>query len=94
MDESDLQAEAMEAVEAARRLARECAELLGDREGYPFYLKIAQQYPETYVRKILNHVLALPPERIRTSRGALFNWLIEHHGKIPHNGESTQDDRA
>jgi hypothetical protein len=25
--------------------------------------------------------MEVPDERIRTSRGALFNWLIQRHGK-------------
>jgi hypothetical protein len=69
-------------------LAQELAERLGDPEGLPLYLKVAKQYTESSIRQILRRVLEVPDERIRTSRGALFNWLIHRYGKHDptHNG--------
>lgn len=65
----------------AEYLAKELAERLGDPEGLPFYRKVATQYPESVLREMLHRVLAVPAPHIRTSRGALFNWLIQHYGK-------------
>ncbi len=62
-------------------LAQELAERLRDPEGLPLYLKVAKQYSESSIRQILGRVLEVPDERIRTSRGALFNWLIHRYGK-------------
>ncbi len=59
-----------------KKLALELADALGDRTGFGYYLTIAQRYRESHVRKVLEHVLSIPPHRIRTTRGALFNWLI------------------
>jgi hypothetical protein len=69
-------------------LAQELAARLGDPEGLPLYLKVAHRYTESSIRQILGRVLDVPDERIRTSRGALFNWLIHRHGKntTTHNG--------
>ena len=60
-------------------LALEIAEKLGDPKALPLYVKIAQKNPEHRIRLILNKVLKVPDDRIRTSRGAYFNWLIHHH---------------
>jgi hypothetical protein len=62
-------------------LAQELAERLGDPQGLPLYLKVARRYTESSIRQILGRVMEVPDERIRTSRGALFNWLIHRHGK-------------
>ena len=61
-------------------LAQELAERLGDPQGLPLYLKVARRYTESSIRQILGRVMEVPDERIRTSRGALFNWLIHRHG--------------
>ena len=61
-------------------LAQELTERLDDPQGLPLYLKVARRYTETSIRQILGRVLEVPDERIRTSRGALFNWLIQRHG--------------
>jgi len=62
-------------------LAQELAERLADFQGLPLYLKVARWYTESSIRQILGRVMEVPDERIRTSRGALFNWLIHRHGK-------------
>jgi hypothetical protein len=67
-------------------LAHELAERLGDAPGLPLYLKVARRYTESSIRQILGRVMEIPDERIRTSRGALFNWLIQRYGtRLPPN---------
>ena len=61
-------------------LAQELAERLGDPDGLPLYLKVVKRYTESTIRHLLGQVLEVPDERIRTSRGALFNWLIQRYG--------------
>ncbi len=61
-------------------LAQELAERLGDPDGLPLYRKVATRYTESSICHILGQVMEVPDERIRTSRGALFNWLIHRHG--------------
>jgi hypothetical protein len=72
-------------------LAQELAERLGDAPGLPLYLIVARRYTETSIRQILGRVLEIPDERIRTSRGALFNWLIQRYGK-PRSSKDTAAD--
>jgi len=74
-------------------LAQELAERLHDPEGLPLYLKVAKQYTESSIRQILRRVLEVPDERIRTSRGALFNWLIHRHGKRDTTNNGAADTR-
>jgi hypothetical protein len=74
-------------------LAQELAERLGDPDGLPFYLKVARRYSETFIRSMLSRVLEYPPERIQKSRGALFNWLIRHHGDHPNPNGPAADPR-
>ena len=59
-------------------LALEIAEKLGDQKNAPFYLKMAETYSEHRIREVLEKVERVPEERIRVSRGALFNWLIHN----------------
>ncbi len=56
----------------AEALTRELAERLGDPDGVPLYRAIAQQYPEAVIRQMSARALAVPHERIRTSRGAFY----------------------
>lgn len=61
------------------RLALELARRLNDEESLPFFLGITKRYSEPFLRKLLDQTLAVPAERIRKSRGALFNWLLQRH---------------
>lgn len=70
----------------AEALAQELAERLGDPDGLPFYIAISRDLPESLVRAILRMVLEIPEDRIRKSRGALFNWMLQHYdeqGALP-----------
>ena len=62
-------------------LAREIAEKLDDPKGLPTYLSIAKKHSESRIRQILEKVLKVPEKQIRISRGAYFNWLIQHENK-------------
>lgn len=72
-------------------LASELAEKLGDPKGIALYRKIAKQYEEPYIRSMLSQVMEVPPDRIRTSRGALFTWMIHHHADRSKYAESSTD---
>ena len=74
-------------------LAQELAERLGDLQGLLLYLKVARRYTEASMRHILGRVMEVPDERIRTSRGALFNWLIQRHGIRLSSNDSPPDAR-
>jgi DNA-binding transcriptional MocR family regulator len=62
-------------------LAQELARELDDSAGINLYRSYSAKYPEWLLRKALAEVNALPPERITKGRGALFNYLVQHHAK-------------
>lgn len=62
-------------------LAYDLAQALQDLPGFPLYLSYSRKYPEAFLREILGKVREIPSEKIKTSRGALFNFLIQQHGK-------------
>jgi hypothetical protein len=63
----------------AKRLALELCQRLDDQEGIAFYLSCAQSYPEPFLRQMASLALSIPQERIRESRGALFNYLVSRY---------------
>ncbi len=62
-------------------LAKDLAKALKDRKGFPLYLSYSKRYPESLLRKVLGEVKEIPDTRIRKSRGALFNHLIQKYAK-------------
>jgi hypothetical protein len=62
-------------------LAQELAKELDDAAGINLYRSYAAKYPEWLLRKALAEIMALRPERITKSRGALFNYLVQHYAK-------------
>ncbi len=63
-----------------QQFARELARALGDEANHAGYLSYAQQYPEPFLRDVLSQTLAVPIEKIRKSRAALFSFLIYKYG--------------
>lgn len=59
-------------------LAAVISHLFGDPKALPFYLWVVKKYPLPYVFQIVGHVLSLPDDQIRTTRGALFNWIVRN----------------
>jgi len=62
-------------------LAFDLAKGLDDLQGLPLYLSYSKKYPEGLLRKILSEIQKIPAEKIKKSRGALFNYLVQKHGK-------------
>ncbi len=58
-------------------LAVDIAEALHDPQGLPLYLSYAKKYPENLLRRVLGEVKEVPVEKIKKTRGALFNHLIQ-----------------
>lgn len=68
------------------RLAYEIAEALDDEGSIPLFLYYADKYNELLLRKVLTRVLAVPQEKIKKTRGALFTYLMsQHENKNPGN---------
>ena len=62
-------------------LALDLARELNDLPGLPLYLSLARKYPETFLRRALSEAKGLPAHKIKKSRGAFFNYLIQKHGQ-------------
>jgi len=62
------------------KLARELAKALDDERNLAFYRYAVTHYPEAFLRKTLSIVKDVPYEKIRKSRGALFNYLLHQYG--------------
>lgn len=61
-------------------LALDLATGLDDIKGLPLYISYVRKYPEHLLRRILGVVKEIPSEKVKRSRGALFNYLVQKHG--------------
>ena len=62
-------------------LARDLAAGLDDEENLRFYLSVCRKYPEEFLRKTYSQVKQIPEKKIKKSRGALFNYLVQKYDK-------------
>ena len=62
-------------------LAKDLAEGLDDKANLGFYLSASRKYPEDFLRKIYSQVKEIPLSKIKKSKGALFNYLIQKYDK-------------
>jgi biotin operon repressor len=58
-------------------LALDLAEALNDRQNLPVYLSYSKKYPESVLRRALGEVNEVPQAKIKKSRAALFNHLVQ-----------------
>ncbi len=63
------------------KLAHEIAETLKDRDSIAAFLIYTRKYKEQFLRDILAKVMSLDETKIRKSRGALFTFLVNQHGR-------------
>jgi len=62
-------------------LAVDLADVLDDRGNLPLYLYYARRYSEQILRSVLGEVKEFPLKKIKKSRGALFNHLVQKYAK-------------
>lgn len=62
-------------------LALDLAEALNDLDGIGRYRCYCRKYPEELLRTVLSEVNKTPAIRIKKSRAALFNYLLQHYAK-------------
>jgi hypothetical protein len=60
-------------------LAGDLAEGLDDKLNFAFYLSVSRKYPEEFLRKTFSHVRGVPSSKIKKSKGALFNYLVQKY---------------
>lgn len=61
-------------------LAEELADALNDRESLMYYEGLLERYTEEKLRDTLRRVLEIPERKIRKSRAAYFNYLMQQYG--------------
>lgn len=62
-------------------LAMDIATALGDHKNLALYISYSRRYPESLLRRVLGEVKEIPSEKIKKSRGALFNYLVQKYAK-------------
>jgi len=62
-------------------LAFDISKALNDSKNFTLYLSYAKKYQEPLLRKILGDVKEMPPAKIKSSRSALFNYLLKRYAK-------------
>jgi len=62
-------------------VAMDIAAALEDQENLALYISYCQRYPLSLLRTVLGEVKEIPPEKIKKSRGALFNYLVQKYAK-------------
>jgi hypothetical protein len=65
-------------------LAKELSIGLGDTINLKYYQSVTKRYSERLLREIFERVRAIPQSQIKKSKGALFNYLLQKHGKDYH----------
>ena len=65
-------------------LAVDLAEGLDDHRGLALYLSFAKRYPEALLRRLMSLVRDVPARKIKKSRGALYNHLVQKHDQTSH----------
>ena len=62
-------------------LAYDMAQQLNDYKGLAFYLSCSKKYSEPFLRELLSQVRQIPSGKIKKSRAALFNHLIQKYAR-------------
>ena len=63
------------------QVAVKIATALNDYKNLALYRSYSKKYPASLLWKVLGEVEMVPPEKIKKSRGALFNYLVQHYVK-------------
>lgn len=71
-----------------RELASRFATALDDTENFAAVLKLVRTYPEHLLEEALRRTLAIPLERVRGTRGALFTGIVR---RLARDGWSAPD---
>ncbi len=62
------------------KFAIELANMLKDEKSMAWYCEIVKRYNEDYLRDMLKRVLSIPEDKIKKSRAALFNHMVNNNG--------------
>lgn len=68
-------------------LARELAQVLDDHDSLPFYQGLIERFSEHTLKETLKRVLAVPENKIRKSRAAYFNYLMQQSTRMRYDND-------
>lgn len=68
-------------------LALDLASKLSDLANLPLYISYAYRFPEGILRKALGDVMEVPIGKIKKTRGALFNHLVQKYARENNPGD-------
>jgi hypothetical protein len=68
-------------VRPSNELARSIAEEFADLAHLPTYQLLCHNYPEELIRKAHKHTLAVPSDKLKRSRLALFIYLVKKYAR-------------
>ncbi|MDA2938740.1 hypothetical protein MYX75_10825 [Acidobacteria bacterium AH-259-A15] len=54
---------------------------LGEEAYLPIFRALVKRYPEEIIRRAYEEALQIPAEKIRKSRGAIFNYLVKKYAR-------------
>ncbi len=63
------------------KLANEIASTLHDEHSLPLHLQFVRRYTESFLRRMLEQALAVPKDKLRKSRAALYVYLVSKDDK-------------
>lgn len=70
----------MNLTQQQEQLAVEIAHALDDMDSLQSHRKMVSMYSEAYLQDKLTKALAIPAQKIRKSRGALYTSLVQGYG--------------
>ena len=71
--------------------AMELAMRLSDTKSLALYISFAKKYDEATLRRFLGVVMEIPANKIKKSRGALFNYLIQKYAEETETKDNPRD---
>lgn len=66
-------------------LAIEICHTFKDQSNLPLYLSYVRKYPAEIIQKAFKEALKLPSNKVKKTRGALFNYLVQYYAGKQHN---------
>ena len=63
------------------RLAWTIAQGLGEEDYVAIFPSLVLHYPEQVIQRAYEEALAIPVEKVRKSRGAIFNYLVKKYAR-------------
>jgi len=81
IDIDNIDKEPTSSLDDSGALARKIAGAFNDEQNLPLYLNYCRKYPKEVILEGFRKVKEIPQSKIRKTRGALFNYLVQKYVK-------------